>query len=210
MKKRHHFLRFVAFCILFLSVQEMTTGQSGIFTPPLPQDTINEADTIIQRNGFMTLFEGKPGRAALYGLLIPGGGQMYNRKWWKVPLAVGIDGGLVYVLVFNTTNYKSSQKEYVAALANPGTGDVPRLKAKRDFYRKWREYSWIWLLAGHLLTVADAYVDRHLMGFDVSTDLSFQGRQENVLPSVSAGISLKLPLTSRSSSSKINPLIIGK
>lgn len=210
MKKRHHFLRFVAFCILFLSVQEMTTGQSGIFTPPLPQDTINEADTIIQRNGFMTLFEGKPGRAALYGLLIPGGGQMYNRKWWKVPLAVGIDGGLVYVLVFNTTNYKSSQKEYVAALANPGTGDVPRLKAKRDFYRKWREYSWIWLLAGHLLTVADAYVDRHLMGFDVSPDLSFQGRQENVLPSVSAGITLKLPLASRSSSSKINPLIIGK
>jgi hypothetical protein len=172
-----------------------TSGQNGIFSPPPPQDSINEADTIIQRNSFLTLFEGKPGKAALYGLLIPGGGQIYNRKWWKVPLALGIDGGLTYVLIYNTTNYQSAQKEYVLALTNPGTGDVPRLKAKRDFYRKWREYSWVWLLAGHLLTVADAYVDRHLLGFDVSPDLSINEQKFPFHQSFTAGLSIKIPIS---------------
>jgi hypothetical protein len=58
-----------------------------------PDTSFNEADTIINKGGFFSIFKGKPGKAALYSLIIPGGGQIYNKKWWKVPLALGIDVG---------------------------------------------------------------------------------------------------------------------
>ncbi len=156
---------------------EMTYSQ--ILTPlnqgELASDTtVNEADTIISKGGFLTLFEGKPGRAALYGLIIPSGGQIYNRKWWKVPLALSIDAGLTYVLVTNRSNYKRAQAEYTAALANPLQEDLGRLREVRNFYRKWSEYSWIWLIGGHMITVLDAYVDRHLMDFDISEDITIE------------------------------------
>lgn len=183
-------------CMLALLQVSPILGQQGVFTQPALQDTLNEADTLINRNGFMTLFEGKPGKAALYGLLLPAGGQIYNRKWWKVPLALGIDGGLAYVLIYNTTSYRTAQADYVQALAIPGTGDIARLKAKRDFYRKWREYAWIWLLAGHLLTVADAYVDRHLMEFDVSPDLS-QLTIPGLYSEKYVGLTFRIPIHTR-------------
>jgi len=137
-----------------------------------PDTTSNEGDTIINKNGFFSLFKGKPGKAALFSLIIPSGGQIYNKKWWKVPLALGIDGGLTYTLISNRKNYSLAQSEYEFALSQPGQPNVSAIRQKRDFYRKWSEYSWIWLIAGHLLTVVDAYVDRHLMDFDVSNDLT--------------------------------------
>ncbi len=190
---------------LFFSISATAQGtQPGIFSPTVPQDTVNEADTIIQKNGFLTLFEGKPGRAALYGLLIPSGGQLYNRKWWKVPLALAIDGGLAYFLVSNTSNYRSAQSEYELILAGTITGDANRTKARRDFYRKWREYSWVYLIAGHLLTVADAYVDRHLMHFDVSPDLSLLQSGMDNGAGMTFGITVAIPFTPKNQQHKIH------
>ena len=154
--------------------------------------SFNEADSLINKNGFFSIFKGKPGRAALYSLLIPGGGQIYNKKWWKVPLAWGIDGGLTYVLISNRSNYRKTQEAYQTALATPGAENVSRLKQQRDFYRKWSEYAWIWLIAGHILTVADAYVDRHLMDFDVSDDLTFGN---NYLYPYETQVSLRIGLS---------------
>lgn len=137
-----------------------------------PDTSFNEADTLINKGGFFSIFKGKPGKAALYSLIIPSGGQIYNKKWWKVPLALGIDGGLTYVLITNRKNYSVTQEAYLTALVTPGSTNVARLKQQRDFYRKWSEYAWIWLIGGHILTVADAFVDRHLMDFNVSDDLT--------------------------------------
>jgi hypothetical protein len=137
-------------------------------------DTIdNESDTIVKKAGFLSLFKGEPGKAALYSLLIPAGGQIYNKKWWKVPLALGVDGGLTYVLIANRKSYKDAQAQYQKALSDPKSANVSILKQQRDYYRKWSEYAWVWLIGGHILTVADAFVDRHLMNFDISDDLTY-------------------------------------
>ncbi len=168
---------FYIWFVIFFCCSEVNYSQ--ILAPAIQNDitqdtAVNEADTIISKGGFLTLFEGKPGRAALYGLLIPSGGQIYNKKWWKVPLALSIDAGLTYVLVTNRSNYKRAQAEYTAALANPVQEDLGRLREVRNFYRKWSEYSWIWLIGGHMITVLDAYVDRHLMDFDISEDITIE------------------------------------
>ncbi len=161
----------------------------------LADTSVNEADTLISKGGFLTLFEGKPGRAALYGLLIPAGGQIYNRKWWKVPVALSIDASLAYVLISNRKGYKRAQAEYTAALANPVQEDVNRLREVRNFYRKWSEYSWIWMIGGHLITVLDAYVDRHLMDFDISEDITIEPvfERNETLPQYT-GVGIFIPL----------------
>jgi hypothetical protein len=169
--------------IIILSALNIFLTWSGAFTQvygPNPVlnaqsfDTLNNSkDTAIVKNGFLSLFKGKPGKAALLALLIPSAGQIYNKKWWKVPIALSLDVGLTYVLVSSRSNYNIWQSRYIEALnANPRPSTISLLKENRDFYRKRSEYAWIWIIAGHLLTVVDAYVDRHLLDFNVSDDLT--------------------------------------
>lgn len=191
---------------------QINNGGLDPFGRPILIDTTeSENDTIVHKNSFFALFKGKPGRAAFYSLVIPSGGQVYNKRWWKVPLALGVDGGLTYVLIHNRSQYRKSQSLYEQALLekNPLAG---RLKEQRDYFRKWSEYAWVWLIAGHLMTVIDAYVDRQLMDFDISPDLSFSTysfmpNHNNLLPNISAGITVNL---SNKVCKSPNPLIMGR
>lgn len=196
------------------ALQAQTNTNVDPFGRPIVVDTTyDENDTTIVKNGFFSLFKGKPGKAALCGLLIPSGGQIYNKRWWKVPLALAVDGGLTYVLIHNRKQYKEAQNLYQTTLINDSNN--PRLsfyRETRNYYQKWSEYAWIWLIGGHLMTVIDAYVDRHLMDFDVSPDISINtnptlsGDIKSSL-SLQAGIKIKL-----SASTQRNPnyLVLGK
>ena len=175
----------------------------------LPDTSYNDEDTIINKNGFFSLFKGKPGKAALFSLVIPSGGQIYNKKWWKVPIALGIDGGLTYTLVTNRKNYNLAQAEYLTALALPNQPNISTLRQKRDYYRKWSEYSWIWLIAGHLLTVVDAFVDRHLMDFDVSDDLTNINNTNNYSLPVFAKVGVRINLSTKRTQNE-NRLLLSK
>lgn len=160
---------------LFFLVSNLWGQIDRVYDPSLQTtdpDSLTEQDTLINKSGFFSLFTGKPGKAALYSLIIPGGGQIYNKKWLKAPIAMGIDGFTIYYVYQSNRLYNQAQNLYITALREGG--NVSRAKAVRDIYRKRREYSWVWFTIGHLLTVVDAYVDRHLMGFDVSDDLTFQ------------------------------------
>ncbi len=137
--------------------------------------------TTIVGNAFFDIFYGKPGKAAFYGLIVPGGGQIYNKKWWKLPFVYAVEGGTIYWIVTSTKQYNGFQNAYLHNLNNPAdlieyreTSDVGVLKSNRDKWRKQREYSWIIFLGGHLITIFEAFIDRHLMEFDVSDDLTFQ------------------------------------
>jgi len=139
--------------------------------------------TTIAENTFLELFKGKPGRAAFYGLIIPGGGQIYNRDWWKLPIAYGIEGFLVYRIINTTSNYNAYQDAYLEMLKGErtefnGFTSVDAVKRVRDGYRKEKEFSYIYFLGGRLLVLFEAFIDRHLSEFDVSDDLSI-----NIVPS---------------------------
>lgn len=164
--------------------------------------TTKERDsTTIVDNSIFDIFYGNPGKAAFYGLIIPGGGQIYNKKWWKLPFVYAIEGGTIYWIIHSTNNYSQVQKDYEFALENPKgpfmVGDVEVssvgiVKSNRDKWRKQREYSWVFFIGGHLLTLFEAFIDRHLIEFDVSDDLTFQPIPSAVgaLPGVTYTISL--------------------
>jgi uncharacterized protein DUF5683 len=121
-----------------------------------------------------------PNKALYAALVIPGGGQIYNKRWWKVPLAAAGYVAMIAAIGSNTKNYKRLSNAYIAELNGlPHEFDNTRLDAGdlkriRDGYDKNKQLSYIGLFGVHLLVTAEAFVDSHLRSFDVSDDLSFK------------------------------------
>jgi len=144
-----------------------------------------EADTTFQSTQAPEISEDhSPTKAALYSAVLPGLGQVYNRKYWKVPILYG-GGAFVYYLIdqFNN-NYNELSNAYEAALNNQ-LGEYERferyvnytpdqIKAARDINRRYRDLNIIIMVGVYLVNVIDATVDAYLFNFDVSKDLSFQ------------------------------------
>ena len=119
------------------------------------------------------------------------GGQIYNRKYWKLPLVYGGFIGCLYAMNWNNTMYKDYSQAYIDIMDNdPGTqsynqflhngatinGQEDRykklFKQRKDRYRRWRDMSFFCLVGVYALSVIDAYVDAELSVFDISKDLS--------------------------------------
>lgn len=122
-----------------------------------------------------------PRKAALAGLIFPGGGQIYNKRWWKLPLVYGAIGTALVFEISNIREYRAARENYKWAvdgndLTNP-TGkfagrDATTLRSYRDTFRRYVEVSSMTLGAMYLLSISEAYVDAHLKHFDVNEDLS--------------------------------------
>jgi hypothetical protein len=120
-------------------------------------------------------------RVALMSAIIPGAGQIANKKYWKVPVIYG--GGLVlaYFIKTNNDEYKKYQQARVYRIDNDSTtvDAYPQftdqdLKAREDYYRRNRDLSYIFAGVFYVLNIIDAYVDSQLMDFDVSDNLSLR------------------------------------
>ncbi|MDQ6610537.1 MAG: DUF5683 domain-containing protein [Bacteroidota bacterium] len=142
-----------------------------------------------------------PKKATLRSAILPGWGQAYNKKYWKIPIvygALGIAGG---VFMYNLTNYREIRfaysAKYKASLPAPNPAstypgpykdstdyfkikanllpiDINSLRFFRDDFRKNIDYSVLAFILLWGLNVVDATVDAHLKAFDVSPDLSFK------------------------------------
>ena len=136
-----------------------------------------------------------PKRALWLALVIPGGGQIYNRKYWKLPLVYGGFIGCMYAMSWNNTMYKDYSQAYIDLMDNdPSTqsynqflhlgmkittdADKKRyqdiFRKRKDKYRRWRDLSFFVMLGVYALSVIDAYVDAELSVFDISDDLSLR------------------------------------
>ncbi len=129
-----------------------------------------------------TLAEHSPRKATIYSTVLPGLGQAYNKKYWKIPIVYAGLGALGYSFVFNNDKYKTFRSAYIARLdGDPLTGDnyeniytAENLKVLRDYYRRNRDLSVVGFAAVYVLNIIDAHVDAHLFYFDLSDDISFK------------------------------------
>jgi hypothetical protein len=148
----------------------------------------------------MSSFKPNPKRAVIYSALLPGLGQIYNRKYWKLPLVFGGYMGFIYAVTWNNKNYQDYSRAYFDLSGeNPNDPEswhdswisfVPagmdpesyltdasfksRLKNGRDFYRRYRDLSIILTIGWYFICMADVYVDAQLFDFDISPDLSLR------------------------------------
>ena len=127
-------------------------------------------------------------RQALLWSLIPGGGQVYNQRWWKVPLVFSAFSGVVAVLDFNQSNYLRFKTAYDLELAGQPhefTGIIigaDRLRVFRDNFNKSRQTNYFFLGAVYLLQAVEAYVDTQLRNFDIDDDLTQWQLRPQFLP----------------------------
>ena len=134
-----------------------------------------------------------PKRALWLSLVLPGAGQIYNRKYWKLPIIYGGFLGCTYALMWNQQMYKDYSQAYLDIMDDdPNTNSYlemlpPRyniegkeeqfkriFKNKKDYYRRYRDLSAFCFVGVYLLSVIDAYVDAQLSVFDISPDLSMR------------------------------------
>ncbi|MCA1741586.1 MAG: DUF5683 domain-containing protein [Bacteroidales bacterium] len=177
----------IAFILLFSSV--MTCGAQA-------------QDTVRVRREKVRKYTIEPVRSTMFAAALPGLGQIYNRKYWKVPFVYAGFGALGYAVTFNTQNYNTfinayqdftdiipETDSYLDLLVNqdPATYDPvlhpetftasneawvkTSLRNGVDYYRKYRDLSYIGIAAWYLFTIIDAHVDASLSDYDISDDL---------------------------------------
>ena len=132
-------------------------------------------------------------RALWLAMVVPGGGQIYNRKYWKLPIVYGGFVGCAYALGWNNKMYKDYSQAYLDIMDNdPNTksyedfvppsvsieGQEDRFKEifrkRKDIYRRQRDMSIFCFIGVYVLSIIDAYVDAELSNFDISKDLSMK------------------------------------
>lgn len=136
-------------------------------------------------------FRPNPDKSLWYALTFPGLGQIYNRKYWKLPIIYGGALGVVYAITWNGNKYADYKRAYIEVTdANPNTNyhleviptGYPESSAetyvrnRMNTYRNYRDISIVVGVALYALTVIDAYVDAQLADFDVSPELSMKVR----------------------------------
>lgn len=122
----------------------------------------------------------EPTKAALYSAVLPGLGQAYNKKYWKIPLVYGGAVAFGAVIRFNHNQYTDFKNELIRKTDNdPSTVPVSNfsetsLRSIRDQARRNRDYSIILSMLFYGLNIVDAAVDAHLKDFNIDDDLSMQ------------------------------------
>ncbi len=149
------------------------------------QDSSSNDAVIKEKKG--SIFAGKPGKAMVMSLIIPGTGQIYNKSYLRLPFVYGAVGGMGWVMVNNIQNYNCLKEAYIASIDGTpfqpshnskfcdqvmNIHDPARLRILRDNANVYRQrsillFALVWLAQG-----IDAYVDAHLKEFNISDDLS--------------------------------------
>lgn len=179
-------VRFIAF-ILFLLTLLSASGFSAIsqnvktdsIQPPVKQDELTNHS---------------PRKATIYSAVLPGLGQIYNKKYWKVPIVYGGFATLGYFINFNNETYSTYKRAYSDIIDNnPFTNyhleleNVPaiffkpekltqyteQLRIAKDGWRRNRDFVVIGTVVFYAVNIIDASVDAHFFNFNISDDLSF-------------------------------------
>jgi len=134
-----------------------------------------------------------PKKALWLAIVFPGGGQIYNRKYWKLPLIYGGFIGCMYAITWNNTMYRDYSQAYIDIMDSdentksyenfiPINYDVKAnqkrlediFKRKKNYYRRFRDLSVFCMIGVYALSIIDAYVDAELSSFDISRDLTMK------------------------------------
>lgn len=177
---------------------ETVISTKGLTTPDTTQTAQAETpltltpDTLTQKKKRdWSTWRPETKRAMWLALVLPGAGQIYNRKYWKLPIIYGGYLGCAYALTWNNQMLKDYSQAYLDIMdSDPNTKSYEKMlplgyditgkeerfkeifKNKKNHFRRFRDMS-IFAFAGvYLLSVVDAYVDAELSSFDISSDLS--------------------------------------
>ncbi len=192
--------------LMSIAQQRQVPAQSGDERIQQERDEIREK----QKGRFKANWKKpypNPVRAGIYALALPGAGQIYNKRYWKLPLVWGAVGGVIYAIDYNTSQKNRFEVAYgqrilaernsmepfdeFAGIISSSSG----IRRFRDQAEKNRELSYVGFVAVYALQALEAYVDAHLKNFDISDDLSLRFSpmwESAVAQSLGPGLSVTL------------------
>jgi hypothetical protein len=149
-----------------------------------------------------------PHKATIRSAIIPGWGQIYNKKYWKLPLVYGALGTTAAIYFYNVNTYRALKQSYIYMTDKDPTNDSlidPRfsnispsgVRSLRNDFRQNVDYSVLFFILFWGLNVVDATVDAHLKAFDVNDDLSLDIKPGFSPMANTTGISLVLNIGKR-------------
>jgi hypothetical protein len=154
-------------------------------------DSDTDSITVIakknSRNDSAYISRHNPSRASIYSMILPGLGQAYNKKYWKIPIVYAGFGVFYYFISFNDKEYKAWREAYNHSLSDPDNldppvneyerlyGDKPEiLQDQKNYYRRNRDLTYILSGLWYLLNIVDATVDAHLFSWEIDDKLSLK------------------------------------
>ena len=194
--------------MMMARIDSLTRADSVITVEEIEptQSVLIDSTNLVKPKRDWSTWRPDPKRALWLALVIPGGGQIYNRKYWKLPLIYGGFLGCIYALTWNNMMYKDYAQAYQDLMDNdPTTASYNKFlhlgveinksneerykeifKNRKDKYRRWRDLSIFVMIGVYALSVIDAYVDAELSAFDISKDLSLKV-EPTVIPNHGGG-----------------------
>ena len=200
-------------------IENEARADSILNTIEITPGAVGESSATLSKRDWST-WRPNPQRALWLALIIPGGGQIYNRKFWKLPIVYGGFVGCIYALSWNNMMYRDYQQAYLDIMdSDPETASYNKFlhlgrkidssnesyyknlfKSRKDKYRRWRDLSFFVMIGVYAISVIDAYVDAELSDFDISKDLSLKvrpsiignGASRNPLYATSLGVNCSL------------------
>ncbi len=170
----------ILLCFVFLILA--ISSRSQVMLDSLASDSV-EVETVEESEPQYK----SPARASLLSALLPGAGQIYNKKYWKLPIVYGGLGTSIFFIIDNRQQYVRFRDAYIRDINDivSDSSDFAKqgispdqLRAAADQRRQWMEYSYIATGIVYVLQIVDAAVDAHLYYFNVSDDLTLHWRPE--------------------------------
>lgn len=167
-----------------------TVRQRSVTSKTAPADSIVK----VRKKRDWNTWRPSAKRAMWLAIVIPGAGQVYNRKYWKLPIVYGGFVGCLYAMRWNNQMYNDYSQAYMDLMDNdPTTQSYNQFlhlgaeitdanksryeslfKRRKDYYRRYRDMSIFVMIGVYAMSVIDAYVDASLSEFDISPDLSMR------------------------------------
>ncbi|NRB83036.1 MAG: hypothetical protein HRU49_04570 [Winogradskyella sp.] len=177
LNKRSYLVFIFLLSLLFLTGQEKENDSTSI---GIDKELVVVEDLNIERKPIDPL---RPSKAAFYSAILPGAGQAYNKKYWKIPIVWGAIGTGIYFYVRNDKQFDRYRNAYKRRLAgftddefsdadgNPLISNDGLIRAQQQFRRN-KEVSLLVTIGLYALNIIDANVDAHLLQFNVDENLS--------------------------------------
>jgi len=153
---------------------------SSAFAQGTIDNKVEVQGVIVVKSDTLTKYH-SPKKAGYMSTFLPGLGQVYNKKYWKVPIIYGGFAALTYFIIDNNTNYIKFRDAYIARIDEDPTNDdimpqytTDNLRVIKNIYWKNRDLSIILTITLYVLNIFDAIADAHLYSYDISDDLSFR------------------------------------
>lgn len=159
----------------FIIITLFLCGSSFVFAQGKTKELFTAKDSLKPQN----IDPLTPAKAAFYSAVLPGLGQAYNKKYWKIPLVYGAIGTSLYFYLDSNKKYHAYRDAYKRRLEGYSDDnyqhlDTNRLITAQKFYQRNRDLSSLFVLGFYALNIIDANVDAALIQFNVNENLTIK------------------------------------